>query len=151
MKQPPRAEYARLTAKTRLLTVVVVLSNAIGNLALNWGMKHSEQPFSFSPLALLRLIFSPWVSLGIVLLIVWMLSRMALLSWADLSFVLPVTSLGYVLSAVIGRYVFGEQVTLARWAGTLLIAAGIALVGTTRFRTTPSAAAEEPELAGRPW
>ncbi len=151
MKQSPRAESARLTAKTRLLTLVVVLSNALGNLALNWGMKHSGQPFSFSPLALLRLILSPWVSLGIVLLIVWMLSRMALLSWADLSFVLPVASLGYVLSAAIGRYVFEERVTLTRWVGTLLIAAGIVLVGTTRFRTASTAAAEEPELAGRRW
>ena len=148
MTQSPRGENARLTSKTRLLIAAVVLSNAFGNFALNWGMKHSDRAFSFSPLALLRLIFSPWISLGIVLLIVWMLSRMALLSWADLSFVLPVTSLGYVLSASIGRYVFDEQVTLARWAGVLLIAAGIVLVGTTRFRTTGAAAAEEPELAG---
>ena len=149
MRQSPREENARLASKTRLLTVTVVLSNAIGNGALNWGMKHSPPLFSFSPLALLRLLFTPWVSLGVVLLIVWMLSRMALLSWADLSFVLPVTSLGYLLSVGIGRYVFDERVTPARWAGAALIAAGIVLVGTTRFRTTGTVADKEPELAGR--
>lgn len=148
MTRSGRDENARLTAKTRVLTVVVVLSNAIGNAALNWGMKRVGTAFSFSPLALLHLIFSPWVSLGIVLLIVWMLSRMALLSWADLSFVLPVTSLGYALSALIGKYVFDERVSLARWAGVLLIVAGIVLVGTTRFRTSGTAAAEELEMAG---
>ncbi len=150
MRQSPRGENARLAYKTRLLTMTVVLSNAIGNAALNWGMKHANPEVSFSPLSLLRLLFSPWISFGVVLLIVWMLSRMALLSWADLSFVLPVTSLGYLLSVVIGRYVFDEHVSLARWAGAALVAAGIVLVGTTRFRTTGTVADEEPELAGRP-
>ncbi len=67
--------------------------------------------------------------LGISLLILWLLSRMALLSWADLSYVLPVTSLGYVASTLIGRFLLDEQVTPLRWAGTLLIVAGTVLVG----------------------
>ena len=54
------------------------------------------------PLDYIPAIFTPWVALGISLLIVWLLSRMALLSWADLSYVLPVTSLGYVASALLG-------------------------------------------------
>ena len=59
----------------------------------------------------LAAIFSPWVMLGISLLILWLLSRMALLSWADLSYVLPVTSLGYVATALIGRFFLNEQIT----------------------------------------
>ncbi len=74
-------------------------------------------------------IFSPYVLLGITLLILWLLSRMALLSWADLSYVLPVTSLGYVASALIGRFFLGEQISPVRWGGTLLIVAGTVLVG----------------------
>ena len=41
---------------------------------------------------------------------------MALLSWADLSYVLPRDSLGYVASALIGRLFLNEQITPARWA-----------------------------------
>jgi len=67
--------------------------------------------------------------MGISLLILWLLSRMALLSWADLSYVLPVTSLGYVASALLGRFLLNETVTPTRWAGTLLIVAGTILVG----------------------
>jgi uncharacterized membrane protein len=63
------------------------------------------------------------------LLIVWLLSRMTLLSWADLSYVLPVTSLGYVLVALLGRWLLDERITATRWAGILLIVAGVALVG----------------------
>ncbi len=42
---------------------------------------------------------------------------MALLSWADLSYVLPVTSIGYVLVALMGKLLLHEQITLKRWAG----------------------------------
>jgi uncharacterized membrane protein len=80
------------------------------------------------------------VCLGIGLLILWMLSRMALLSWADLSYVLPVTALGYVLTALAGKLFLGEQVSPQRWMGTLLIVAGTILVGSTSIRTTPVAA-----------
>jgi len=46
-----------------------------------------------------------------------------------LSYVLPVTSLGYVANAAMGHYFLDERVTLQRWAGTLLIVAGTVLVG----------------------
>ena len=49
--------------------------------------------------------------------IVWLLSHMALLSWADLSYVLPVTSIAYVLVALVGRFLLHEQVSPARWVG----------------------------------
>jgi uncharacterized membrane protein len=60
-----------------------------------------------------------------------MLSNMALLSWADLSYVLPVTAIGYVLVAFAGIVFLGERVSTARWAGIVLITVGVALVGRT--------------------
>ena len=123
-------------AKTRLFTAIVVCSNALGNLFLTRGMKAFAGNLSFSPAEYISAIFSPWVAAGIALLIVWLLSRMALFGWADLSYVLPVTSIGYVLSALMGRYFLGEQVSLRRWAGTLLIVGGTVLVGRTTVRTS---------------
>src|ERR1700685_3864850 len=112
--------------KTRLFAAIVILSNVLGNYALARGMRgHTTQ----TVLDYILVIFTPWVASGILLLILWLLSRMALLSWADLTYVLPVTSLGYVLSALIGHFFLDEKVTPARWAGTLLIVAGTVLVG----------------------
>jgi len=128
-------EQQRINFKTRLLTLVVVLSNVVGNSALTLGMKQRPN-FTLAPLSVIATIFTPWVGAGILLLILWLLSRMALLSWADLSYVLPVTSIGYVLSAVAGRVIFSEHITWQRWTGTLLISAGIMLVGSTRPNTT---------------
>ena len=118
------AESARLRIKTWICASVVVLSNLFGNLCLKRGMP----PELESPLAYITVLFRPWVSLGVGLLILWLLSRMALLSWADLSYVLPVTSIGYVLVALAGRVLLQEQITVQRWAGILLIMGGVALV-----------------------
>lgn len=111
--------------KTWLCAAVVVLSNVFGNFFMKRGMP-AELP---TPFAYIAALFQPWVALGVALLILWMLSRMALLSWADLSYVLPVTSIGYVLVALAGKFLLNEQITVKRWAGIVLIMAGVALVG----------------------
>ncbi|MGH9657416.1 MAG: EamA family transporter [Bryobacteraceae bacterium] len=120
--------------KTHLLTAVVVLTNVAGNFSLSAGMRGAGTPES--PLALLRALFDPAVACGVALLIVWTLAHMALLSRADLSYVLPVTGIGYVLAALAGRILLDEQVAPTRWTGIALIAAGVALVGRTAPRTT---------------
>ena len=112
-----------MSAKARLLTLVVILSNVAGNLLLSLGLK--------SPAGAL----SPLVFLGVGLLILWTLSRMTLMSWADLSYILPITAIGYVLSAVAGKLFLAEQISMLRWSGTLLIVAGIVLVGRTQAET----------------
>jgi uncharacterized membrane protein len=121
--------------KTFLLVLAVVFFNAVGNLSLAWGMKHLGETVSLNPLDYLRAMLNPFVALGIALLILWLLTRMALLSWADLSFVLPVTGLGYVLAAVIGVVFLSETVTPTHWLGTLLIFAGTGMVGATTQKT----------------
>lgn len=128
----------RLLWKTRLFLTLVIVSQPLGNLSLTVGMKRRvlEHGLLQSPWDYVAAIFSPYVALGIALLIVWLLSRMALLSWADLSYVLPLTAVGYIITAAIGRFVLHEQVSVARWSGTILIVAGTALVGMTDSRTT---------------
>jgi uncharacterized membrane protein len=141
----------RFHLKTRILTAIVILSNVFGNLAMSWGLKRHGTVLGDSALEYIRVLFQPWVALGIGLLILWLFTRMTLLSWADLSYVLPVTAIGYVLNAAFGRVFLGERISGPRWAGTLLIVAGIALVGSTSVRTTPEPPApklpeEEPEV-----
>ena len=116
----------RLHWKTRIFAIIVVLSNAFGNFFLDRGMHNRTTSTAAEYIAA---IFNPWVILGISLLIVWLLTRMTLLSWADLSYVLPVTSLGYVASILLGRFFLNEHIPPQRWAGTLLIVAGTVLVG----------------------
>jgi drug/metabolite transporter (DMT)-like permease len=127
-----------ITAKTRFFTALVVVSNVAGNSALTHGMTQLGD-IGYAPAALIGALFHPWVALGVALLILWTLSHMALLSWADLSYVLPVTALGYILSALSGQFVLGEPVGVTRWVGILLITAGVTLVGLTAPSTTDEA------------
>jgi len=118
------------------MTLVVILSSVIGNFALAWGMRKTEPNALGSPLGYIAVLFDPWVAIGVILLIVWLLSQMLLLSWADLSYVLPVTSVGYVLTAISGRLFLNEHISAARWTGVTLIMAGVVLVGRTQHSTT---------------
>jgi drug/metabolite transporter (DMT)-like permease len=130
------ASPGRLKLKTRVVASVVILSNVLGNSSMSWGLKSRAARLAYSPLDYLEALFNPWVLLGVSLLVLWTLSRMALLSWADLSYVLPITSLGYVLTALVGRVFLLEQVSWQRWAGILLIVVGVCLVRRTPIATT---------------
>lgn len=136
------SEAARLRLKTWICAAIVVLSNAFGDFFMKRGMPDSAR--LTSPLDYIGMLFHPWVTLGVVLLVLWQMSRMALLSWADLSYVLPVTSIGYVLVALIGKVLLNESITGRRWAGILFIMAGVALVS---GGSAPSAAAQDAKAA----
>jgi drug/metabolite transporter (DMT)-like permease len=139
------SEHARLRLKSWICALVVIFSNVSGNFFLKSGMPAQLE----APLDYITVLFRPAVALGVVLLILWMVSRMALLSWADLSYVLPVTSVGYVLVALAGRVLLHEQITARRWTGIGLIMTGVALVsGGTAPQTFSRHSKANPGAAG---
>jgi uncharacterized membrane protein len=113
------------------MTLIVVVSQVTGDYLLTRGMHEVGSMVGKSPLAFIFALFNPWVTTGVALLITWLFCHMLLLSWADLSYVLPVTSIGYVLVALAGRFFLGEGVTWTRWSGIALIVSGVVLVGRT--------------------
>ena len=120
-----------LRRKTRVFTALVILTNVLGNFSLSHGMRQVGATDSVSVPAYLQAFTNPWVIAGMTLLIIWLLAQLSLLSWADLSYVLPVTAIAYVLTAVLGNLAGGEPVAALRWLGILLITAGAILVGRT--------------------
>lgn len=126
-----------LRRKTRLLTAAVIVTNVLGNFSLSIGMRQVGRTVSASFIPYLHALLNPWVIVGICFLLIWLLSNLALLSWADLSFVLPVTSIAFVLTAIFGRVLLDEHVSRWRWMGILSIMIGAIIVGRTRPRTTP--------------
>jgi uncharacterized membrane protein len=129
-------ETRRRGAETIALLLLVILLKPFSNLFLAWGMRNFPRELSLNPLFYLRVLFEPLVALGIVMQILWLLFRMKLLSLADLSFVLPVTAVGYVLTTVLGRIFLHEEVSTERWIAVALIFLGTALVGSERRSNT---------------
>ena len=131
--------------RTYSLLAVFVFLRAFGNLSVAWGTKHFPETLAGNPLSYLRAMVSPLVAVGIALLILAMLLRMAVLGLADLSFVLPLTAVGYVFAALLGKFILHEGVSSERWMGTALIFIGVALVGSTPQNTTPRIARDKSE------
>ena len=73
-------------------------------------------------------MLNPWVAIGILLLLAFFATYMTALSWADLTYVLPATSLGYVLLALVARFVLHEHISPLRWLGIVLITGGVGFV-----------------------
>jgi len=121
-----------------LLAIAVIACNAIGNTLLRAGLSSAKPIESFSPGAYLAAFGNLWVILGIILLIAWLFLQLSLLSWADLTYVLPVTSASYVLVTILGAFVLNESVSIAHWFGVLLILCGVVIVWRTRPLTPGS-------------
>ena len=127
---------ARLIWKTVVVSIVVVGTNVIGNYALKSGLTQIGVIATWSPLPYIQTFINPWVGVGVACMLAWLTSRLALLSWADLSYVLPITSFSYVLSAVAGALYLHESVNWVQWAGISVITVGTALVTFTYPETT---------------
>lgn len=117
-----------MTFRKYLVLAGVTLCASIGDSLLSRGMKQvgSISLNHFSDLILA--VLNPSVALGILLLLGFFASYMIALSWADLTYVLPATSLGYVLLTLIAKFFLHETVTTSRWIGVLLISAGVGFV-----------------------
>lgn len=118
--------------KTPIVLTVAILAQSIGNLCLSKGMKlisgGSGDAADFSLHMLIEAMQSPLIWIGIALLIVFFAMFSVSLTWADLSFVLPVISLSYILNVALAYHFLGETVSQTRWAGTFLISLGVILV-----------------------
>ena len=129
-----------LLAKTIPLLILVPIFGSLGNVLLGKGMQGMGPMQNLAAPGLvayfLKALTSGWIWLGVGSLLVFFVSYLLVLSWADYSYVMPVTALGYVLAPLLAHLLLGEVVPGARWVGALFIFLGVALVGRTPPRTT---------------
>jgi drug/metabolite transporter (DMT)-like permease len=132
-----------------LVLAGVAVFSAAGDSLLARGMKDLGGMSLHNLSSLILAILDPWVASGILLLLAFFASYMSALSWADLTYVLPASSLGYVLVAVAARFGFHEAISPARWMGIALITAGVGFVAAgpslTPARKLPGGVISQPE------
>lgn len=118
--------------KTIIVVTLAALSAAAGETLLSYGMKKSGEMNMADPSQWIKLVLSvvrdPFIFSGVVFLGIFFFLYLAALSWADLSFVLPLTAVSYIFAALLARFVLREEVPWSRWMGTALIVVGIAMV-----------------------
>lgn len=119
-----------MTFRKYLVLGGVTVFAPVGDSLLSFGMKQVGNISLHNFHALIFAILNPWVALGISLLLGFFASYMTALSWADLTYVLPASSLGYVLLALIARFLLHEHISVTRWLGIALVSAGVGFVTT---------------------
>jgi len=111
---------------------IVVVGGTLGDIAVSYAMKCIGEVKVLRPAAILHAILQAlslgWFWIGIVLMAVAFFSMLALLSWADVSVVVPATALTYVAAALGGKFLLHEDVAPERWAGAVLVCVGVALL-----------------------
>src|SRR5262245_54267170 len=128
-----------MKGRTYSLIASMVVFSSLGNVLLSKGMKEIGDFNDYSLPALANVFFKTFTSstiwLGILSLLVFFVSYLLALSWADFSYVQPASAIGYAVVAVLGYLMLGETVSPRRWIAVLFICAGVALVGRTEPRT----------------
>jgi drug/metabolite transporter (DMT)-like permease len=117
---------------TALMIALVVLGGSVGDVLVTKGMKEVGEISTLRAGELLtiarRVVTNRHFLAGIFFMAVSFFSFLAVLSWADLSFVLPATSLSFVITTVGAKLFLKERISATRWAGILLVCVGVALI-----------------------
>lgn len=117
-----------MTLRKYLVLAGVSVCAPAGDSFLSYGMREvGSISFQHLPKIILA-ILNPWVALGVLFLLGFFATYMTALSWADLTYVLPATSFGYVLLALFAKFALHEQISITRWLGIILIVAGVGFV-----------------------
>ena len=115
-----------------VLYLLIIGAGTGGELCVARAMKAVGEVTDFRPSALLglipRVLRVRWMWAGVALMATAFFSLLAVLSKENVSLVVPVTALSYGAGALGGKLFLGEKVTPRRWAGVLLVCAGVALV-----------------------
>lgn len=117
---------------TALMIAIVVVGGSAGDVFITKGMKQIGEisTLHLGKLAsiTIRVLTNKNFLVGILFMAFSFFAFLAVLSWADLSFVLPATSLSFVITTVGAKFILKEQISRTRLAGTLLVCVGVALI-----------------------
>jgi uncharacterized membrane protein len=124
--------------KMVLIMTLAVITLALGEATIARGMRQAGADELAGWWAVARAaLANRWVISGGLLLGLHLLIYAMALSKADLSFVMPITAASYPLGTLLARFFLHEEVNLARWVGTTVIALGVAVVAWGESRGVP--------------
>ena len=99
-------------------------------------MKSIGEIHDFSPGSIfnfvLRSMRLPWMWMGVSLMAVGFFSLLALLSFQEVSFVVPVSALSYAAGAFGAKAFLGERINRNRWLGIAVVCIGVTIVWWSR-------------------
>lgn len=119
---------------TKLIIILIsgLICEAVGVVFLSKGLKQIGEVTTINAGEIARLVMrgvtNPNILLGVLLEAIFFGTLLVLMKAGDVSFVWPLTSLGFVLTTLAARFILHEQVTALRWSGVILIVLGAGLI-----------------------
>jgi drug/metabolite transporter (DMT)-like permease len=118
--------------RTFVLFFLIVASGTGGELCVSRAMRGMGEVHDFRPQSILRFVLKgfqlPWMWVGITMMSVGFFSLLAILSFRDVSFVVPVSALSYAAGAFGARTFLGERIGRNRWLGIAVVCIGVTIV-----------------------
>ncbi|MDO8519365.1 MAG: DMT family transporter [Deltaproteobacteria bacterium] len=114
--------------KATLAICVALFFAGIGNVMLSKGMRMVGPLETYQLVPVFHYfcaaVANPWVILGILMELAYFLAWLVVLSWADVSWAVPMNAVEYIFVAILAAILLGESVNFDRWVGVVLITAG---------------------------
>jgi drug/metabolite transporter (DMT)-like permease len=115
-----------------ILFFFIVVAGTGGELCVSRAMKSIGEVHDFHPRALLRFVWQalrlPWMWLGVALMTLGFFSLLAILSFLEVSFVVPVSALSYAAGGFGAKAFLGERISRNRWLGITVVCIGVTIV-----------------------
>jgi drug/metabolite transporter (DMT)-like permease len=115
-----------------VLFALIVLAGTGGELCVTRAMKTIGEVKDFRPASVIgsigRAMRVGWMWVGVTLMAIAFVALLGVLSFDNVSFVVPVTALNYVAGALGAKFFLGERVMKRRSAGVLLVCVGVTFV-----------------------
>ncbi len=119
-----------------LLFFFIIVAGTGGELCVSRAMKGHGEVHDFSPKSIssfvLRSMRLPWMWVGVALMSLGFFSLLAILSFREVSFVVPVSALSYAAGALGSKAFLGERISRNRWMGIAVVTVGVTIVWWSR-------------------
>jgi len=119
-----------------VLLFLIVVAGTGGELCVSRAMKTVGEVHDFRPRSILAFVLQslrlPWMWAGIALMSLGFFSLLAILSFQEVSFVVPVSALSYAAGAFGAKAFLGERISRNRWIGIAVVCLGVTIVWWSR-------------------
>ncbi len=112
--------------------MIIVTTTSLGDVLIARGLRQLGEIASWKARDLIlygKKVTSstPFLS-GVFFMAVSFIAFMIVLSWADVSLVVPATSISYVITTLGAKFYLKETISSLRWVGTAFVCLGVALI-----------------------
>ena len=114
------------------LVIICIFAGALGQICWKHAMSNMATINNTGDILQFKMLFeiftNKWVILGLILYATSTILWLGALSTLDVSFMYPLLSLGYVITAILAFVFLNEDIALLRWVGIVLVVAGCFLI-----------------------